>query len=314
MKRLETLILLIVVTGIIALASLGEKSRGWRIAAFAGVFALGMGTLLLGVSFLGMAAVHAQVPAGLDPLHVGLWLVAGGVFSWLALLPAVRRALARIIPLRPESPVNAVALALLGLMWAQSIGLSGLGPQGFLDLTGPLSLGQVLLGELPLAVFAFAGVGLLARRSGGETFARLGLAGLTWRQCLLCVAGVAGLLAFQTAAGAVIGRLAPQAYDELNRATLQLYGGLETPLAALAVALASGTAEELLFRGALQPRFGLLLTALTFGVVHLQYGVNWALLSVGAIGLALGLYRRHINTTACILVHALYNLAALLLP
>jgi membrane protease YdiL (CAAX protease family) len=125
---------------------------------------------------------------------------------------------------------------------------------------------------------------------------------------------VAGLIAFQVLMGAAASRAAPQAYDELSRASLELYSGIDTPLAALVVALASGTAEEILFRGALQPRFGLPLTALTFGVIHLQYGVSWALLSIGVIGLVLGLYRQRINTTSCILVHAVYNLVLFLAP
>ena len=283
-------------------------------AAYAAMFGLGLTVLLLGLIYLALAAMPGQAPEGLDPLPIGLGLVVGGICCWLALLPPVRRAVAHVIPLRAESPVNAVALALLVLLWAQSISLSGLGPEGFLDLAGPVTVGQVLLSELPLAVIALAGIGYLTRRGGAEAWARLGLGKITWRQALLGVAGVAGLIGFQAATSAVASRLAPQAYDELSRASVQLYGGISTPLAAAIVALASGTAEEILFRGALQPRFGLLLTALTFGVIHLQYGTGWSLLNVGAIGLVLGLYRQRINTTSCILVHGLYNLAVFLLP
>jgi membrane protease YdiL (CAAX protease family) len=75
------------------------------------------------------------------------------------------------------------------------------------------------------------------------------------------------------------------------------------------VSLGAGTAEEILFRGALQPRFGLILTSLAFGVVHMQYGLAFALLSIGVVGLVLGIYRRRINTTSSILIHSLYNLA-----
>ncbi len=309
-----TLILFTAVVIVIAMASLGEESQGWRVAAYVAMVGLGVAPLMLGLIFLLGAALRVSLPVDLDPLRLGLGLMAGGAACWLALLPPVRHILARIIPLRPESPVNAVALSLLALLWAQSIGLSGLGPEGFLALAGPVSLGQVLLSEVPLAVIALLGAGFLIRRSRAETWARLGLARLTWRQGLLCLGGVAALISFEVATSAVASRVAPQAYDELSRAALQLYSGIDTPLAALVVALASGTAEELLFRGALQPRFGLLVTALTFGVIHLQYGVSWSLLSVGAIGLVLGLYRQRVNTTACILVHALYNLAVFLLP
>ncbi|HOG45049.1 MAG TPA: type II CAAX endopeptidase family protein [Anaerolineae bacterium] len=322
---MENLILLVAIVAVVAMASLGEKRPGWRIAAYVSMALVGLGALLLGVVYLVLAAAQQAAPASLAPdlaanlanmrpLRLGLGLLVGGVASWLALAPPVRRALARIIPVRPDSTVNAVALALLALLWAQSIGLSGMGPEGFLALSGSLGLGQVLLSELPLAALALAGAGLLTRRSAAETWQRLGLGGLSWRDVGLSLAGVAGLLAFEVALNAVGSRVAPQAFNELDRATLELYRGIDTPLAAALVALASGTAEELLFRGALQPRLGLVLTALTFGVLHLQYGVTWALLSIGVIGLVLGLYRQRLNTTACILVHATYNLILFLLP
>lgn len=309
-----TLVLFSIVIGIVVMASLGERRRGWRIAAYLAMVALGMGVMLLGLIYLFLAPLADEALAGLDPRLAGLSFLAGGLFSWLALLPPLRRGLARIIPLRAESPVNAVALGLLGLLWAQSVGMAGLGPEGFLQLAGPVSVGQVLLSEVPLIVLGLAGAGYLVRRSHAEAGRRLGLQGLNWRQVGLSLAGVAGLIAFQVLMGAAASRAAPQAYDELSRASLELYSGIDTPLAALVVALASGTAEEILFRGALQPRFGLPLTALTFGVIHLQYGVSWALLSIGVIGLVLGLYRQRINTTSCILVHAVYNLVLFLAP
>ncbi len=304
------------------MASLGERVRGWRIAAYGSMGLLGLGTLLLALVYLLVALAQRlapggpsmQLPAGMDPLRVSLGLAAGAVVSLLVLLPPLRRAVARVIPIRPESAVNAVALGLLALLWGQSIGLSGMGPEGFLELNGPLPVGQVLIEEVPLVLMGLFGAGFLFRRSAPETWQRLGLSGLTWRQVALIVAGVAGLIGLQVAISTIGGRLSPQAFGELDQATVALYAGINTPLLAVAVALVSGTAEEVLFRGALQPRLGLLLTALTFGILHLQYGATWALLNIGAVGLVLGLYRQRLNTTSCILVHGLYNLVIFLLP
>ena len=56
------------------------------------------------------------------------------------------------------------------------------------------------------------------------------------------------------------------------------------------IALLSGAAEEYLFRGALQEKFGLWITAAVFGLVHWPLNRNfwmWPILS-GAIGLGLG--------------------------
>ncbi|MGQ9682878.1 MAG: lysostaphin resistance A-like protein [Anaerolineae bacterium] len=317
---LFTLVILLIVA-----ANVGERfSRAWRFTAYVGAVVLGLGAVVLGLAYLLAGAIMRAAPQAMPdgaramlvetggPL-VALWLIVGGLVSWLVLLPAVRRALARALPIRPESTVNALALSLLALLWAQSLSLSGLGPQIVVSLSGQLTVTQVLASEVPLAIMGITGVGYLIRRSSPMTWRRLGVGGLTRRQGLVTLVVLLGLLTYQFLVSAVARAIAPQAFEELDRASSQLYAGLQAPLAALIVSLASGTAEELLFRGALQPRFGLALTALTFAVVHAQYGLVFALVSIGVVGLALGIVRQRINTTAAILVHVFYNLTLFLL-
>ncbi|MDI7275010.1 MAG: CPBP family intramembrane metalloprotease [Anaerolineae bacterium] len=312
------------VIGIVVAGNLGERSWAWRLAAYSAVALAGAGAILLGLLYLMVAAAQRMSPEafagqapmpleGLNPVRLGLGLVLGGQLSWLALLRGVRRAVARLIPIRPDSPVNAVALALLILLLAQSIGLGGLGPQGFVSITGRLTVAQVVASELPLAIIGIVGVGLYIRRSPRQTWARLGLQGLSGRQILLTLLGVVGLLAYEVVISAILAQVSPELLENLAQATEELYGGLGLPLAAVAASLLSGTAEEILFRGALQPRFGLLLTAFTFGVVHMQYGLLFALLTTGVVGIVLGLYRQRINTTSAVVIHVLYNLTLFLL-
>ena len=307
------------VVAIVIVANLGERTGRWRAAVYAALAAPGVGTLSLGLVYLLLAAVQYALPTALPAPtlvdlgevslgRIGGWLVVGGLLSWVALLPSVRRGLARLIPIRPESTANAVALALLVILLAQSLAMGGLGPQGFVALTGQLSVLQVVLSEVPLALMGIFGVGFLIRRTPRETWERLGIRRLTWRQVGLSLAGLAGLLAFEVTVNAVAARVSPEQFEQISRSTEHLYAGLGTPLAAMVVSLAAGTAEEILFRGALQPRFGLLLTTVAFGVVHMQYGLLFALLSIGVVGLALGIYRQRINTTSSILIHSLYNL------
>jgi uncharacterized protein len=97
--------------------------------------------------------------------------------------------------------------------------------------------------------------------------------------------------------------------DELSNALLQ---NAISPIGALSVGFAAGIGEELLFRGAVQPRFGLLITSLLFTVAHNQYEFSLATVNVFAIALLLGLVRRYANTTACILIHAGYNTTLML--
>ncbi|HYM97586.1 MAG TPA: CPBP family intramembrane glutamic endopeptidase, partial [Candidatus Sulfotelmatobacter sp.] len=66
--------------------------------------------------------------------------------------------------------------------------------------------------------------------------------------------------------------------------------------------------EEILFRGALQPRIGLVATAILFTSIHTQYGLSLDALSVFVIALGLGLIRKYTNTTTSGLCHVTYNL------
>jgi hypothetical protein len=90
-----------------------------------------------------------------------------------------------------------------------------------------------------------------------------------------------------------------------------LYGGASGLWQAVLISLVAGVTEELFFRGAVQPRFGLLLTAVFFTAVHVQYGLTLAALEVFGAALVLGWLRRRTNTTACILLHMLYDVGAL---
>ena len=308
---------------IVVAANLGERTGKWRAVVYAVLAIPGVGTLSLGLVYLLLAAVQHVLPTALPAPamadlgeinlgRIGVWLTVGGLLSWVVLLPPVRRGLARLIPIRPDSMANAVALALLAILLAHSLALGGLGPQGLVALTGQLSVLQVVLSEVPLALAGAFGVGLFIRRTPRETWERLGIQGLTRRQVGLSLAGVVGLLAFEVAVNAIAARISPEQFEQLSRSTEHLYARLGTPLAAVTVSLAAGTAEEILFRGALQPRFGLLLTTIVFGVVHMQYGLLFALLSIGGVGLVLGLYRQRINTTSSILIHSLYNLVLFL--
>jgi hypothetical protein len=63
----------------------------------------------------------------------------------------------------------------------------------------------------------------------------------------------------------------------------------------------------MLFRGALQPVFGILGTSIVFAVSHTQYGLTPATLTVFLLSLVLGVIRQRSNTTVAIFVHAGYN-------
>ena len=86
-----------------------------------------------------------------------------------------------------------------------------------------------------------------------------------------------------------------------------LLGNFDTVGEWLLLAAAAGLSEELLFRGALQPIFGIVPTSLIFAVSHVQYGLSPATLTVFMLSVVLGIIRKRSNTTVAILVHGGYN-------
>ncbi|MCB0216603.1 MAG: CPBP family intramembrane metalloprotease, partial [Chloroflexi bacterium] len=159
-------------------------------------------------------------------------------------------------------------------------------------------------GFVLIAVF---GVGLGVARSGRETLERLGLT-QRFRPRWWLGMTLAGL-----AAGFAIDQLwslaSPETLENVETITDALFGGLiQTGLpGALTIGLSAGIGEELLFRGAAQPRFGILFTSLLFAAVHTQYSVSPALLQIFVVGILLGLTRQRAGTLTAIGVHASYN-------
>ncbi len=81
----------------------------------------------------------------------------------------------------------------------------------------------------------------------------------------------------------------------------------------LAVAIAP-VGEELLFRGYLQKRFGIILASLLFAALHYGYGSVSEIIAAFVVSIIFGLHlRKHDNVSACILAHAAYNLMTIVL-
>jgi len=57
-------------------------------------------------------------------------------------------------------------------------------------------------------------------------------------------------------------------WHKVDSTTRHIFGGLNTPVGIAAIAVLPAICEEILFRGALQPRLGLVVTALLFTSIH----------------------------------------------
>jgi membrane protease YdiL (CAAX protease family) len=252
-------------------------------------------------------------PANYGGLAVTLGLTA--VLGALPLIPAVRRGLAHWLEIEPTSCVHTTALAFavyfVGLTLAQVALIGDLSK--LTSVEARLSVLDTLATTLPLALMALAGVGFLMRRDFRATLERLGLSWITSRQWGLVILVILLFLAFDCTVLWVWQQLWPASHTLVGDITTNLFSDLVKPLAALAVGLSAGIGEELLFRGALQPRFGLVLTSLLFAIGHAHYGLSPAMVEVFIVGLVLGLVRLRANTTTCLVIHAGYDFLDLIL-
>lgn len=306
----------------VVVAQFGERQRWARYVTYGLLVAINLG--LLGVAALAVlnwmvtTYMPDAVPSEADTFN---WLPAAlaatltALLACLPLIPAVRRALARWMPIDPESTVHTTALAFTVYQIGASLGQMALigDLENLTELGLSLDIWDVLLTGLPLTLLALLGVGIIIRRNGRHTLERLGLLRPTWRQVLAAVGVTVLLLGFDLGVNLVWQAADPSGYGVLERVTENLFGGLMTVGGAIALGLSAGISEELLFRGAVQPRLGLLVATFLFTIGHLQYGLTIATLEIFVIGLVLGLMRKRTSTTICILIHAGYNTTGVLM-
>ena len=295
-------------------------SYGLVIALYCSILFLGL--LLQVVGLLATTVDSAVLSAGpgmsLDrvPLFaVSLWVPA--VIGLTLLTYPVRRLFARFTPLDPASPVQAVALSysalvLLNLLATLGIGLENIAKTLEEQAATGLNFNSMPLlwaQDITLLVMGLVGVGWLSRRSFGSALKRLAIVRPSLKQV-----GI-GLVAGLVLAPAVIGleyllsRVGIKADADVERLTEQLIGPLATSIPGiLTLGLAAALGEETVFRGALLPRFGLILSTLLFALLHSTYGISVATLIVFGVGLILGLLRMRYNTTTAMVTHATYNM------
>ena len=256
------------------------------------------------VTVLGLFEAVADAQLRLN----GLGLLLAGVVALAAELPGTRRRLGRLLPFDPDDQVHQLALVLTVLL----VGVQ-LTTQLTTDVLAAAAAGQALsrvdlvLQELPFLLAAAFGVGFLTRRSAGETLERLGFVVPRWWQVVLALAASLAFLAVGNGIDRLGELVTPALSHRIAQASDRLFGHL-TDLGGIAtLAVAAGLCEEALFRGALQPRFGLLWPAVVFAAVHTQYGLSFDTAAVVVLAFGLGLLRRYANTTTSALCHIVYD-------
>jgi membrane protease YdiL (CAAX protease family) len=187
-----------------------------------------------------------------------------------------------------------------------------------LSSIGRLSPFAVAISQLPLVIVAFCGVGFGVRRNFRETLARLGYGPITLPHLGIVALVVVGALLLSFAADWLFATLQPNLFEQVGEVSEGLLSpkGLSPAAAvlfALLIGLSAGVGEETLFRGAVQPRLGIVLTSVLWAAIHVQYGPSVILVYIFIFSLALGFLRNRINTTATFITHATYNFLTVLL-
>ena len=272
--------------------------------------------------------VAAVVAAGCLPMATFVWrfgigvgemsptLVVTALLAFAAVLtvllvPSAGASFLRALGLDSASPVHRVVAVAFVLTVIDAVAL-------FFELrqAGPVEIpfypGDPLVSVTTDLALALAGVGFGLTRGFRESVARLGVRSIPRRQLVVAVV-VAAL--FQVIVGGLEyleSVLLPSVHALEDRFGYQ-FVGLPPWVGAVLTSISAGVGEEVLFRGALQPRLGIVLTALLFGALHVQYQVPGMIVIV-LIGIGLGIVKERTSTSCCILVHVLYDVGAFLLP
>lgn len=297
---------------ITVLANTGERAALFRWLTYAALILVNLTLILMGSVFAALALtpptnLPADVAVPFQNPGAGAVIAVAGLLGFLPLIPAIRQVLARWIPIDPTDTVDTTAL----IFAIYLIGVTG--AQFFLDFQElvaagvEFTFGAAWAQALVFILFGILGVGLGLRRSWSETLDRLGLTRLTVRQVLLGLGVMLALQLFDLVFSYVWFAVDPDSFRALSDVTRGLFRRFATPLGAITLGLSAGLGEEILFRGAVQPRFGLWLATLLFTLGHAQYAISPALVEIFLIGLVLGIIRQRENTSTAILIHATYN-------
>jgi hypothetical protein len=225
------------------------------------------------------------------------------------LFKPIRKDVAAFLQVDPDNPVHTLALMLFVFVLGTEITtLAFTDVLALSQAQPPLGVIDLFSDELPFLLVALAGIGLFIRRDARQAAGRLGVAVPAWWHLALALAAAGVFFVFVSWMDALSHSLTPQIAHRVDQTTQHVFGQLGGPFAIVALAVLPGICEELLFRGALQPRFGLVPTALLFTSIHTQYALSLDTLAIFVVAIGLGLIRKYTNTTASSACHTGYNL------
>lgn len=306
-----------------------------RVRYIATLWLLGLLFCLVAITFMITLAPVAALSPESDALDtfieslpaatIGTALLASlgaGLIALIGFSRWFRGHLARVLPFDPDSPIHTVGLiCVLAFIVMPLVPLLVNGNAPFLnaDLQVLLGIGteepgsSVRLDTFTLIwtiIGSFFLVGLWIRRNLKNTLGRLGLVRPTVQQVILGIATGVLLVAIFWVFDNLLTDLFVDFGITITDETLvnNLFIASFTPLAAVVASISAGLGEELAVRGVIQPRFGIILSALVFASLH-AYQYAWdGVIGVLLIGICFGVLRKYTNTTTSAISHGMYDL------
>ncbi len=302
-SALSLLSTVFVILGALGLAYWANRAQHDR-SAFVGLY------LLFGIPG-GLLLVAGLAKLLTNDLHTGVLFLLIGLGLTLPLIRQVRVALADVSPLDPDSAIDmtglCILLAALGLFVANSLAAGAANPPDLSVIPSVGVLDLVVQAATFLAI-AYIAVGFPYWRDLLQATERLGIVVPDARTIGMGLLGTIGAFLVAGLAGYVAQQLNPGLSESLSEIVDTMTAEVQNPIGAVILGASAGIGEEAVFRGALQPRFGMVLPSLLFTMLHgPQYGFNVALLGLFGVSMILALLRKHTNTTAAMIAHALYN-------
>jgi uncharacterized protein len=257
-----------------------------------------------GLLLLAGAAVLLSGDRVLGPL-----LLLIGLGFGLPLLRPIRKVLARVTPLDPNSAVDmtglCMVLGLLGFFVGTSLAPMADEPP---ELIPSVGIAELLVQAAAFVVVAYIAVGFPYWRDLSSATERLGIVAPDARTIGIAIAATFASFVVAAIAGLISQQFEPGLSESLDEVVDQMTAQVQNPIGAIVLGASAGIGEEAVFRGALQPRLGIIIPSLLFMMLHgPQYGFNLALLGLFGVSIILGLVRKHVNTTAAMITHALFN-------
>jgi len=282
-------------------ASTGDK------AAVMGLYLLwGMPGVLLLVA--GLALLTNGNSEGVPVLGIGLGLS-------LPNLKPFRRAMAKVTNIDPDSAIDwsglSIVLALLGFLIPTAFVDSA--PTVVSENSATMLTTGLLQNLLAYVLIAYVAVGYRNYRTGEEATGRLGIQVPTGTQIIYGLGGVLAAFVAAFIGGVLTNVLQPDVIPGIEESMQAMMSGVTNPFVAVVLAISTGFGEEVFFRGAIQPRMGIVLTAVLFTFLHAQYGFTWILFGLFLVGLIFGWLAKRYGTMAAVVAHVLYNLVAVIL-